>query len=51
MFASMKPVTILKIALGVTVVAAATGAAFASWVENGAGIFLTMAEAGLAWCF
>lgn len=39
-----------KIALGVALVAAATGAAFAAWVENGDAIFMTMIDAGLSWC-
>ena len=40
-----------KLVLGVALLAAATGAAFAAWVENGAGIFLSLVEAGLSWCF
>lgn len=40
-----------KVALATVLVAAATGAAFAAWMENGAGIFLATVEAGLAWCF
>ena len=39
-----------KIALGVAVFAAATGVAFAAWAENGGAIFLSMVEAGMAWC-
>lgn len=39
-----------KLALGALVLAAATGAAFAGWMNNGAGIFRAMVEAGLAWC-
>lgn len=41
----------LKIAFGVLLFAAATGAAFAAWVDNGAGIFLSLVEAGISWCF
>lgn len=41
----------VKISLAVVAVAAATGVAFAAWVENGAGILMTMAETGLSWCF
>ena len=41
----------VKIALGVAVLAAATGLAFASWIDKGAGIFMATVEAGLAWCF
>ena len=41
----------VKIALGVAVFAAATGLAFASWIDKGAGIFMATVEAGLAWCF
>lgn len=43
--------TIAKVALGGIVLAAATGVAFASWMDQGAGIFLAMVDAGLAWCF
>jgi hypothetical protein len=43
--------TAAKIALGVAVLAAATGLAFASWIDKGAGIFMATVEAGLAWCF
>ncbi|WP_188130316.1 hypothetical protein [Neomesorhizobium albiziae] len=41
----------VKIGLAVLAVAAATGVAFAAWVENGAAILMTMAETGLSWCF
>lgn len=41
----------VKLTLAVAVVAAGTGLAFASWMDHGAGIFLTMVESGLAWCF
>jgi hypothetical protein len=41
----------VKIGLAVVAVAAATGVAFAAWVENGAAILLAMAETGLSWCF
>ncbi|MGE3371069.1 MAG: hypothetical protein AB7I79_20125 [Rhizobiaceae bacterium] len=37
--------------LSLGVLAAASGLAFAGWVEHGAGIFLAMAESGLSWCF
>ncbi|MGI6856727.1 hypothetical protein [Mesorhizobium sp. 1B3] len=40
-----------KLALGLAVLAAASGIAFASWVDKGAAIFMAMAETGLAWCF
>jgi hypothetical protein len=43
--------TAAKIALGAVLIAAATGVAFASWIDNGAGIFMAMVESGLAWCF
>lgn len=48
---SMPVATTAKIVLGTALVAAATGLAFASWVDNGAAIFMTMVEAGLSWCF
>ena len=41
----------VKIGFTVIALAAATGVAFAAWVENGAGILMTMAETGLSWCF
>lgn len=43
--------TAAKIAAGVALLAAATGLAFASWIDKGAGIFMATVEAGLAWCF
>ena len=43
--------TIAKVVLGVALLAAATGLAFASWMDKGAGIFMAMIENGLAWCF
>jgi hypothetical protein len=41
----------IKIGLAVIAIAAATGVAFAAWVENGAAILMAMAETGLSWCF
>ncbi|MEW9804928.1 hypothetical protein [Mesorhizobium marinum] len=43
--------TVARIALGVALVAAATGVAFASWIDKGAAIFMATVESGLAWCF
>ncbi|MEP9388669.1 hypothetical protein [Mesorhizobium sp. KR9-304] len=43
--------TVAKIALGAALLAVATGLAFASWIDKGAGIFMATVEAGLAWCF
>lgn len=46
------PVSFLaKAALGVAALAAATGLAFGSWLDQGEGIFMTMVDAGLSWCF
>ena len=45
---SMK--TVAGIVLGVVAFGAATGAAFAAWIDNDAGIFRAMVEAGLSWC-
>ncbi len=42
--------TAAALALGALALAAATGVAFAGWMNNGAGIFRAMIEAGLAWC-
>lgn len=39
-----------KVVLGAAALAAATGVAFAGWLNNGAGIFRAMVEAGLSWC-
>lgn len=47
----MPVATVTKIALGVPLLAAATGLAFASWIDKGAAIFMATVEAGLAWCF
>ena len=48
---SIQPVaTVAKIALGVALLAAATGMAFAFWIDKGAGIFMATVEAGLVWC-
>lgn len=47
------PISALNIAgivFGIAMLAAVTGLAFAAWLENGAGIFRAMVEAGLAWC-
>ncbi|WP_295809392.1 hypothetical protein [uncultured Nitratireductor sp.] len=43
--------TWLKISAATLLLAASTGLAFAMWLENGAGIFLALAESGLSWCF
>lgn len=49
---SQQPVpTVAKFAAVVAVLGVATGLAFASWIDNGAGIFMAMVESGLAWCF
>jgi hypothetical protein len=50
-FSQVPVSTVAKVALGVTLLAAATGLAFASWIDKGAGIFMATVEAGLAWCF
>jgi len=47
----MPAMTAAKIAAGVALLAGATGLAFASWIDKGAGIFMATVEAGLAWCF
>lgn len=39
------------IALGLATFAVATGLAFASWLDKGAGIFMSLVEAGMSWCF
>ena len=47
----MPALTVAKIVAGVALLAAATGLAFASWIDKGAGIFMATVDAGLAWCF
>jgi hypothetical protein len=42
---------VAKLAAGVALLAAVTGLAFASWLDNGAAIFMAMVESGLSWCF
>lgn len=42
--------TVAKVILSVAAFGAATGAAFAAWIDNDAGIFRAMVEAGLSWC-
>ncbi|WP_432287936.1 hypothetical protein SLT36_12900 [Aminobacter sp. BA135] len=39
------------IALGVMAFAATSGLAFASWLDKDAGIFMSLVEAGMSWCF
>lgn len=50
----MKPVSpyalYAKLGLAVAALAAATGVAFAAWVQNGDDMIVSMFQAGLAWC-
>ncbi|WP_395450840.1 hypothetical protein ACHMW7_14170 [Aminobacter sp. UC22_36] len=39
------------VALGLGAFAAASGLAFASWLDKGAGIFMSLVDAGMSWCF
>lgn len=39
------------IALGLAAFAAASGLAFASWLDKSDGIFMSLVEAGMSWCF
>ncbi|WP_436121330.1 hypothetical protein [Aminobacter sp. LjRoot7] len=39
------------IALGLMAFAAVSGLAFASWLDKDAGIFMSLVEAGMSWCF
>jgi len=43
--------TVAWIALGLTAFAASSGLAFASWLDKDAGIFMSLVEAGMSWCF
>lgn len=47
----MSVTTAAKYALGMVLFAVVAGLAFASWIDKGAGIFMTAIESGLAWCF
>jgi hypothetical protein len=40
-----------KIGAGIAALAAATGAAFAAWIDNGPEMLMSMAATGLSWCF
>jgi hypothetical protein len=44
------PSAVIYAAAG-TLLAAATGAAFAAWTANASDIFVTMIQSGLSWCF
>lgn len=46
----MKLSTLIKLGLGIAVFAAATGVAFAAWIDNGDEMLMSMFQAGLAWC-
>ena len=37
--------------VGLCALAAATGLAFAGWMEHAPAILATLSQAGLAWCF
>lgn len=39
------------IAFGLMAFAAVSGLAFASWLDKDAGIFMSLVEAGMSWCF
>ncbi|MHB2264335.1 hypothetical protein [Aliihoeflea sp. PC F10.4] len=43
--------TPVLLSAGAVLVSGVTGLAFAGWLDNGARIFMAMAETGLAWCF
>lgn len=52
----MKPVPanlppLLKLGPPLLLLAALGGLGLAMWVENGAALFISLAQAGLAWCF
>lgn len=42
---------VLVLALAAAALSAATGLAFAGWMEHGAGMFVSLAASGLSWCF
>ncbi|MCA0275311.1 MAG: hypothetical protein LCH86_04820 [Proteobacteria bacterium] len=39
------------LALGAAAFAAASGLAFASWLDKAGGIFMSLVDAGMSWCF
>lgn len=43
--------TTVWVALGVASFAAAAGIGFAAWLDKDAGIFMSLVEAGMSWCF
>jgi len=40
-----------RLALAAALLAGLGGVGLAMWMKNGAALFLSLAEAGLAWCF
>jgi len=42
---------LIKYAAAAMLLAGLGGVGLAMWVENGTALFLSLAEAGLAWCF
>lgn len=42
---------LLAFGLAAVLLAAATGFAFAGWIGHGPGIFMSLVDAGLSWCF
>ena len=51
----MKPAAPVRLyivaSLGVGALAAATGLAFAGWMQHAPAILVTLTQEGLAWCF
>jgi hypothetical protein len=41
----------LALALAAVALSAATGLAFAAWMDHGAEMFVSLAASGLSWCF
>ena len=51
---NMSPTALTSWLAGAAVIlalAGMTGVAFAGWLDHAPGIFLSMVESGLAWCF
>ncbi|MBX3576844.1 MAG: hypothetical protein KF723_06520 [Rhizobiaceae bacterium] len=44
-------ILLAKLALALTAFAAATGAAFAAWIDHGPAMLMSMAASTMAWCF
>ncbi len=52
MFADRHPsLRLIALFMGALALSAATGLAFAGWIDHTPAIFMTLVEQGMAWCF